>query len=300
VFGYYDFRMTPELRWLRSFLAVAEEQHFSRAARRLNLAQPALTAHIQQLEAAMGATLFERTNRMSGLTPAGRALLPEAEAIVNRAEGLERKVREVAHGDTGLLRLGVIPPAATSATADSLRRLTRELPGVEVQVRQGYQDRLENLLLDGDLDLMLGRPPENNSLAHRRLLVEEQGVLLRADDELAKREVVSLRELAGFRLVLLRGNTHFGQNFLELAAKHGVLLTTLHAAEDFPSLHWMVRAGFGVAPCSLLLADALPGGLVAKTVRPSLPKLEIHALWRGRVPPPPAARWLKMMGEPFA
>src|SRR5512137_560151 len=129
---YHLFRMTPKLRWLRSFLAVAEEQHFSRAARRLNLAQPALTAHIQQLEAALGSMLFERTNRMSGLTPAGRALLPEAEAIVNRAEALERKVREVAHGETGLLRLGVIPPAATSAAADSLRRLTRELPGVEV------------------------------------------------------------------------------------------------------------------------------------------------------------------------
>src|SRR5512136_2357142 len=180
--GYHTLSMTPELRWLRSFLAVAEEQHFSRAARKLNLAQPALTAHIQQLEATLGAILFERTNRMGGLTPAGRALLPEAEAIVNRAEGLERKVREVAHGETGLLRLGAIPPAATSAAADSLRRLSRELPGVEVQVQQGYQDRLEHLLLDGDLDLVLGRPPENKALAHRRLLVEQQGALLRADD----------------------------------------------------------------------------------------------------------------------
>lgn len=292
--------MTPELRWLRSFLAVAEEQHFSRAARRLNLAQPALTAHIQQLEALLGATLFERTNRMGGLTQAGRALLPEAEAILARAEGLTRKVREVAHGEIGLLRLGVIPPAATSVAADSLRRLTRELPGVEVQVRQGYQDRLENLLLDGDLDLVLGRPPENRSITHRRLSVEHQGVLLRADDELATKEIVALRDLAGNRLVLLRGNPHFGQNLLDLAAKHGVLLTPLHAAEDFPSLHWMVRAGFGFAPCSLLLADALPGGLVARPVRPSLPRLEIHALWRGRVPSPPAARWLKLMSEPFA
>jgi len=212
----------PEFRWLRSFLAVAEEQHFSRAARRLNLAQPALTAHIQQLEAALGSTLFERTNRMGGLTPAGRALLPEAEAIVNRAEALQRKVREVAHGESGLLRLGVIPPAATTAAADSLRRLTQELPGVELQVQQGYQDRLEHLLLDGDLDLVLGRPPENKTLAHRRLFVEQQGVLMRADDELAKAEIVPLRELGGLRLVLLRGNPHFGQNFLDLAEHLGL------------------------------------------------------------------------------
>lgn len=147
---------------------------------------------------------------------------------------------------------------------------------------------------------MLGRPPENKSIAHRRLLVEEQGVLLRADAEMAKKPIVSLRDLGGMRLVLLRGNAYFGQNFLELAAKNRVKLTPSHTAEDFPSLHWMVRAGMGVAPCSLLLADALPGGLVARPVRPSPPILEIHALWRGRVPPPPAARWLKILGEPFA
>jgi DNA-binding transcriptional LysR family regulator len=292
--------MTPELRWLRSFLAVAEEQHFSRAARKLNLAQPALTAHIQQLEEALGAPLFERTNRMRGLTAAGRALLPEAEAIVKRAEGLPRKVREVAHGEQGVLRLGLIPPAATAAVADSLRRLAREASGVEVQVRQGNQDRLENRLQDGDLDLVLGRPPESGTLEHRRLFTEEQGVLLRGDDPLAQSDVVPLRKLDGLRLVLLRGNPHFGQNFLELAAKYGVPLTATHAADDFPSLHWMVRAGLGVAPCSLLLRDTLPAGLVAKPVRPMLPRLEIHALWRGRVPPPCAARWLKLIGAPFA
>jgi DNA-binding transcriptional LysR family regulator len=292
--------MTPELRWLRSFLAVAEEQHFSRAARKLNLAQPALTAHIQQLEEALGAPLFERTNRMRGLTAAGRALLPEAEAIVKRAEGLPRKVREVAHGEQGLLRLGLIPPAATAAVAESLRRLAREASGVEVQVRQGNQDRLENRLQDGDLDLVLGRPPEGGTLEHRRLFTEEQGVLLRGDDPLAQSDVVPLRKLDGLRLVLLRSNPYFGRNFLELAARHGVPLTATHAADDFPSLHWMVRAGLGVAPCSLLLRDTLPAGLVARPVRPMLPKLEIHAIWRGRVPPPTAARWLKLIGAPFA
>lgn len=293
--------MTPELRWLRSFLAVAAEQHFSRAARKLNLAQPALTTHIQQLEEALGAPLFERTNRMGGLTAAGRALLPEAEAIVKRAEGLPRTIRAAAQGETGVLRLGLIPPAATATVAESLRRLARETPGVEIQVRQGNQDRLENRLQDGDLDLILGRPPEQRGvLAHRRLFIEEQGVLLRADDLLAQSAVVPLRKLAGSRLILLRGNPYFGQNFLEFAAKHGVSLTAVHAAEDFPSMHWMVRAGLGVAPCSLLLREALPTGLVAKPVRPLLPKLEIHALWRGQVPPPPAARWLKLLGEALA
>ena len=292
--------MKPELRWLQSFVAVAEEQHFSRAARRLNLAQPALTAHIQRLEAALGARLFERTNRMGGLTAAGRALLPEVESILRRTEALGRQVRDAARGECGLLRLGLIPPAATGAIADSLRRLNLERPDVELQIQQGYQDQLEQRLTNGDLDLVLGRPPESQGIAHHRLLVEEQGVLLRTDDPLASRKVVPLRQLHGRRLVLLRGNPHFGGNFRELSTRHGVDLIATPAAEDFPSLHWLVRAGLGVAPCSLLLAGDLPGGLTARPVRPAPPRLELHALWRGQAPPPLAARWLQMVGTPFA
>lgn len=294
--------MQPELRWLRSFVAVAEENHFSRAARRLNLAQPALTAHIQQLEEAVGAVLFERSNRLTGLTPAGRALLPEARAVLTRVDALAPAARRAGRGETGVLRLGLIPPAATAAVAEALRRFGRELPGVELSVRQDGQEPLEAHLRAGELDLVVGRPPEraDGTLRHRRLIVERQGVLLRGDDPRAAGATVPLRELDGERLVLLRANPHFGRNFLDLAARHGVTLSALPAAEDFPSLQWLVRAGLGVAPCSLLLADALPAGLVARPVRPALPNLEIHALWCGRVPPPTAGRWLQMAGAGFA
>jgi DNA-binding transcriptional LysR family regulator len=173
------------------------------------------------------------------------------------------------------------------------------LPDLEVQVRQAGQDRLEALLVAGDLELVVGRPPEKQDprVCHRRLMIEEQGVLLRADDPLARRTVVPLQALDGRRLVLLRGNPHFGQNFLALAGDHGITLSPLRAAEDFPSLQWLVRAGLGVAPGNLLLADGLPAGLVTRPVRPALPRLEIHALWCGRVPPAAADRWLRLLGK---
>lgn len=289
--------MIPELRWLRSFVAVAEENHFSRAARRLNLAQPALTAHIQQLEEAVGARLFERSNRLSGLTPAGRALLPEARAVLERVDALAVAARRAGEGEAGVLRLGLIPPAATAGVAEALRRFVRERPGVDVQLRQAGQEPLEARLGAGELDLVIGRAPERVTagLRHRRLFVERQGVLLRADDARAKAAAVPLRTLAGEKLVLLRANPHFGRNFLALAESHGVGIVALPAAEDFPSMHWLVRAGLGVAPCSLLLADTLPAGLVARPLRPALPPLEIHALWSGRVPPPAADRLLEMI-----
>jgi DNA-binding transcriptional LysR family regulator len=111
---------------------------------------------------------------------------------------------------------------------------------------------------------------------------------------------VALKALASSPLLLLRGNPYFGQLLLEHARKHGVELRPLHPADDFPSLHWLVRAGLGVAPVSLLLGEGLPRGLVAKPLKPAPPKLEIHALWRGATPSPPAARLLQISGQGFA
>jgi len=112
--------MNIDLRWLQSFLAAAEELNFSRAARKLHLAQPALTAHIRQLEESVGAQLFDRSNRIHGLTPAGEALLGEAQAVVVRAQGLKQIAMRAQNGETGTLRLGIIPPAAVSPIANLL------------------------------------------------------------------------------------------------------------------------------------------------------------------------------------
>ena len=295
--------MSVELRWLKSFLAVAEEMHFSRAARRLNLAQPALTAQVRQLEEAVGARLFDRTNRMGGLTSAGRALLEEARAVVQHADSLPRVAQRAALGESGMLRLGLIPPAATPAVAEALRRFTAQFPDVEIQVRQADQENVVRRLLSGDLDLVLGRPdgadrpPEIHA---RRLFVEEQGVVLREDDPRAGKPAMALKALDSSPLLLLRGNPYFGQLLLDHARQHGVELRPLHIADDFPSLHWLVRAGLGVAPVSLLLGEGLPRGLAAKPLKPAPPKLEIHALWRGATPPPTAARLLQMSSPGFA
>jgi DNA-binding transcriptional LysR family regulator len=287
--------MSIELRWLRSFVAVADEMHFSRAARRLRLAQPALTAQIRQLEQEIGSPLFERSNRMRGLTIAGRALLPEARSLVERSDSLSRLVKYASLGETGLLRLGVIPPAATTTVAQSLRRFIKEHPGVELTVKQAGQDRLIDELLTGEIDLVIGRPSANRSLQQRRLFTEEQGIVLNQDDPVAKSPRVSITSLADRRLVLLRDNPHFGHLLMTHAARHGVRLFPIHIAEDFPSLHWLVRAGLGIAPCSLLLADGLPRGLTANRIKPAPEKLGVNAVWKGADLPASAAKFLHVL-----
>jgi DNA-binding transcriptional LysR family regulator len=290
--------MAIELRWLRSFLAVANEMHFSRAARKLNLAQSALTTQIQQLESTLGVQLFDRANRLIGLTRAGLALVPEAQAVVERAAALQSVVARAASGETGRLRLGVIPPAATSIVAQCIRRFTEQSPAIELTVQQGSQERLVEQLVHGELDLIIGRPVSAGrnlaSLSQEKVLVEEQGIVIAEDDDVAVYPKVRIRKLMGRRLLLLRGNPHFGQLLLAHAAKAGVRLMPIHMAEDFPSLHWMVRAGLGIAPCSLLLADGLPRGLTAKPLMPRPPLLQIVATWRTTEPPMEVQRLLRL------
>jgi DNA-binding transcriptional LysR family regulator len=262
-----------------------------------SLAQPALTTQIQQLERVLGSSLFQRSNRLSGLTAAGLVLLPEARAIVERAETLPGIVERAARGETGRLRLGVVPPAATNRLAECLRTISLELPDMDLTVRQGGQDDLTNELIQHGLDLVIGRPiPEKRSgLSQLHLFSEQHGIIIRQGDPLAKLKVVPLKKLDGKTLLLLRGNAYFGRFLMSYAGTHGVRFKPVHGAEDFPSLHWMVRAGLGVAPCSLLLAEGLPRGLVCKPLRPAPQTLSIHAIWRGTRPEPCADRLIKKL-----
>lgn len=93
--------MDVELRHLRSFVAVAEELNFTRAAERLHLAQPALSAHVRQLEARIGAQLLERTTRRGDFTPEGAALLASAPAAIAAIEDAVRAAQAAAAGEAG-------------------------------------------------------------------------------------------------------------------------------------------------------------------------------------------------------
>jgi DNA-binding transcriptional LysR family regulator len=123
-----------ELRHLRYFLAVAEELNFSRAAERLHIAQPALSAQIRTLETQLGCELFRRTTRKVELTPVGRLLLPDARAIVERAELAAAKVAAAVRGKRGLLRVGFLAHAAGETSTEIFRRLAEDFPDIEVEL----------------------------------------------------------------------------------------------------------------------------------------------------------------------
>ena len=128
-----NFRLIRHL-WL--FLAVAEEQNFGRAAKRLGMTQPPLTEQIQILEQALKVKLFERSRRGARLTPVGAAILPAVRKFADQLERLELAVEDALAGHQGMLTIGAISSAMFDVLPGALERFKQEHPQVTVAVRE--------------------------------------------------------------------------------------------------------------------------------------------------------------------
>src|SRR4051794_6309195 len=144
-----------ELRQLRYFVAVAEERSFTRAAERLWIAQPGLSTQIRRLEGELGIQLFERHTRGVNLTQDGALFLERARAAIVAADAASATGRDLATGGIGTVRLGVAGGARWGLFPDLLRRFSRERPGVELTVLEGYGGTLWRDLRDGRLDALM-------------------------------------------------------------------------------------------------------------------------------------------------
>jgi DNA-binding transcriptional LysR family regulator len=129
-----------DLRQLRQFVAVAEELHFGRAARRLHMTQPPLTQAVHGLEAALEVQLFERSKRSVALTPGGEALLARARRLLRAADDLPRAVKAAAEGLTGHLRLAFVSTVAYGPLPNLLGGFRESNPDVSLQLREATLD----------------------------------------------------------------------------------------------------------------------------------------------------------------
>jgi DNA-binding transcriptional LysR family regulator len=151
-----------ELHHLRYFVAIADRLSFSRAAADLDLSQPSLSRQIRDLEAELGAPLFNREGRRLSLTAAAAALLPAARAALGEAERGRRSVREVLDGNRGPLVVGASPQTAATVLAPLLGGFRRSHPTVEVRLVEDGALPLIAGLEDGQIDVAvvpLDAPP---------------------------------------------------------------------------------------------------------------------------------------------
>ncbi|AMO98788.1 bacterial regulatory helix-turn-helix, lysR family protein [Collimonas arenae] len=174
--------MNIELRQLRYFVAVAEERHFGRAALRLHMTQPPLSQAIQALEANLGTPLFARTKRSVALTPAGLALLPEAQRLLQQAGALPDLVRRAASGESGLLTLSFVSTADYSILPPLLRAFRETYPSVQIDLQEATSDLQLAQLMAGRIDagLLIPPLPDKEKLALDYLPVLSEPLVLAA------------------------------------------------------------------------------------------------------------------------
>ena len=271
-----------ELRHLRYFVAVAETRSFSSAARALHLAQPPLSTQVRSLEHELGVRLFERSSRGVTLTKAGRLLLPAARDALAAAGRAADIGRVASSGRTGVLRLGLIAPAATPEVAARLKKFHHAFPLVQLRVRQDPVITLHRLLEAGELDVALTRPLRASpNLRQHHLGEQEQVLALPAGHALARQTQIPLRALQGQPLLLISPefNPNYGQRLLGLCAQHNVQPQVNYAADDLFTLIWLVSAGLGLCPYPSSLTETAPRGVVFRPLRPRLNRIELALMW---------------------
>ena len=136
---------------LASFVALAGDLHYTRAAERLHVAQPALTKRIQQLERAIGTALFARTRRAVSLTPAGELLLPRARQVLQAAAEFSTAARRVSDGEVGRLRIGFSPSAPHLVLPALMRAFRKRHPSIDCVLTELPSEAQVEQILGGDL-----------------------------------------------------------------------------------------------------------------------------------------------------
>jgi DNA-binding transcriptional LysR family regulator len=192
-----------ELRRLRYFLTVAEELSFTRAAARLQMAQPPLSTQIQVLESELGTQLFDRSRRAITLTAAGRALVPEARRLLADAEQTARIVRHAADGTVGRLAVGFVPAAVNGVLPDILRRYRSRYPGVALSLSERSPDDLLRGLHEHRIEAaFLFAPYRDEALRTRCVSTQRLVAALPKRYPLAARDTVDVRALAEGPMIL--------------------------------------------------------------------------------------------------
>ena len=181
----------PEFRHLRYFVAIAEERNFNRAARRLHVAQPSLSAQIRQLEEGLSAKLFTRTPAGALLTVAGAALLPHAKQILRMREHAVEETTLAQAGLTTPFRLGYSPWLNHNVIHEAIAGYKELVPGSTIQPSSQSSGPLMRMVLEGQLSAaLINLPVADEGLYVQYVCSERLLICMRADDPAAMYEAV--------------------------------------------------------------------------------------------------------------
>ncbi|NER62166.1 LysR family transcriptional regulator [Pseudomonas sp. MAFF212428] len=268
-----NFRLIRHL-WL--FSAVAEDQNFSRAAKRLGMSQPPLTEQIQALEQSLRVQLFTRSRRGAQLTPAGAAILPAVRKFADQLQRLELAVHEAVAGHTGVLTIGAITSAMIDVLPPLIERFKQEHPLVTVSVREIDSAQAVPALEAGDIDIAFARLEGNlgRHLQSIPLSEDRLAVALLNDHPLAACESISLSALADETLVMASRDVSpvYFDYLVGQCKASGFAPRIVHQVRSVSSQVAFVSCGQGIALVPASMDKLAPENVM---IRPLLPEVNV-------------------------
>jgi DNA-binding transcriptional LysR family regulator len=273
-----------DLRRIRYFVAVAEELHFGRAAEKVHVAQSAVSRQVKLLEEELGFALFTRVGQRVGLTVAGEIFLPEANAILQRAdEGLER-VRACARGTVGRLTIGFVDVAMWATLPAILTEFRSQASSIDLQLRQ--LDRISQIeaLNTSAIDLAIipSPAPLDGEICTEPLAAAPFVALLPPQHRLAGRRELALRELANDPFVLFptRMRTRMLEIIVAACSAAGFMPKVTQEVEQLHTLMSLVNAGLGVTIVPKWVTEYFSSGASYAYLTDTLPNYELLVAWR--------------------
>ncbi|CAM3290392.1 LysR family transcriptional regulator, hydrogen peroxide-inducible genes activator [Paracoccus aminovorans] len=275
----------PTLQQLRYLVALADLLNFSRAAERLNVTQPTLSAQIRELEARLGVPLFERNRARVLLTATGAEIARRARGVLREVDGIRETARA---GEAalfgGMLKLGVVHTVGAYLLSVAMPALRKEFPGLRIYVREDRPERLIHQLSDGTHDaLVLPEEPERADFETSRLLDERLLVVLPSDHRLAEKPVLDPLDLSGETVLTMEPWHRLHDQIAELCRQTGAELARDYEGTTLDTLRQMVASGMGIAllPALYVRSEVLREKLVvARPLSRDAPMRSIILAWR--------------------
>ena len=254
-----------DLNQLQSFVAVAEQASFTRAAQVLGLAQPALSRHIRSLEVELRQTLLLRNGRGAVTTDAGKLLLEHARGILHQVARAHEDLDQLRGGMSGRVALGLPPSVARVLTVPLTRAFRAELPQAQLSIREGLSADLAESLLNGRLDIAVLYNAQATEGLQRQTLIDEELVLVQARPPGLAEEPppppLEWRELAKLALVTPSRPNAIRMHLEAEMARHDCQPKVVLEIDGVSAILDLVADGVG---CALLSRQA-----VARSTKPS-------------------------------
>lgn len=288
-----------DLRQIRYFIAVAEDEHFGRASERIHIAQPALSRQIQLLEAELGVTLFERLPRGVKLSAAGRTFREHCSQILIDLGHAVSETQAVSRGESGMLKLGFIEVAAWNGVIpETIMEFRRNNPNVTLVLSaMNSLDQVEGIY-DGRIDAgFLYNPPIDPLLTIHPIARHKVLLAVPSSSAFAGRKSVDIAELSGQPMIQFhrRASPAFYDEMHRALFQSGIAVNVVHEAENEAEMLALVTTGLGNALVNQCQKWRKPVGVELLPVKGFEVGLNLALVYRTNHAVPALERFLSLL-----